>query len=201
MPPAALIASIRSRDLVGAVAAVLIVEAVGGAVGRGDVELHQVDMLADDVGRRADLEIVELVIAGQEVGKPVLDDVAAVGAEEQRLGRAPARKHVAHVSPERRDPLLGVVPALLVEDDVELDVGGLVRDRMLAAAGSRSSSRLRKALVGVAGLARAAYAAEIFVPGVDGRVGIGGTRAGAGRRWCGSRRSSRREGRWDAWPA
>ena len=87
-------------DFVGAESPVFVIEAVGAAVGRCDVELDQVDMLADHVGRRANLEIVELVNAGDEVGLPVLDDVTAVGSEEERLGRR-LPSSVSRTSPQR----------------------------------------------------------------------------------------------------
>jgi hypothetical protein len=44
-------------------------------------------MLAEDVGRRAHLEVVNEVIIRHEVRVPVLDDVAGVAAEEERLWR------------------------------------------------------------------------------------------------------------------
>src|SRR5215471_11529048 len=61
--------------LVGAEGAVLIVEAVCSSVGRRHVEFHQVDVLADDVGRSPDLKIIYRVIIRDKVGVPVLDEV------------------------------------------------------------------------------------------------------------------------------
>ena len=65
--------------------AVFVVETIARAVRRGDVKLHQVNMLAQDVGRCAHLEIVHQVIVWDQIGMPVFDDVARVAAEEQWL--------------------------------------------------------------------------------------------------------------------
>ena len=124
----------RVNDLlhfVGTEGAVFVVEAVTRAVGRGDVKLHEVNVLAEDVGRRAHLEVVDEVIIGHEVRVPVFDDVAGVAAEEERLGRASGtagrESHGGlHVVPQRQDALLRVVPAELVKPDVELDRGRFV---------------------------------------------------------------------------
>ena len=117
-------------DLVGAEGAVLVVEAVARPVGGGHVELHEVDVLADDVGRRTDLEVVELVVGGDEVGMPELDRVAGIRTEEERLRGADAGDGLADVAPERQEPLLREVPALLVLDHVDLEHGRLVSTRV-----------------------------------------------------------------------
>src|SRR5688572_17294593 len=49
------------EDFAGSERAVFIVETVTRAVGRSHVKLHEVDVLAHEVGRRAHLEVVELV--------------------------------------------------------------------------------------------------------------------------------------------
>ncbi len=58
-------------------------------------------MLAEDVGRRAHLEVVELVDVRHQVGERVLDALAGVGAEEERLRRALAGQRVLDVAPQR----------------------------------------------------------------------------------------------------
>src|SRR6185503_5201540 len=88
-------------------------------------------MLTDDVGRRAHLKIVDEVIIRDEVRMPVLDNVAGISAEEQRLGRAAGTagselQRRLHVVPQRQNALLREVPAGLVEPDVELKRRGLV---------------------------------------------------------------------------
>jgi hypothetical protein len=88
-----------------------------------------VDVLAHDVGRRAHLEVVELVVARDEVGVVEGDAVARVGAEEEGLGRARAVARGGHVAPERQDARLREVPAGLVDLEVDLDVGRLVGAR------------------------------------------------------------------------
>ncbi len=113
-------------NFLGGQRAVFVVEAVGRAIGRKDVELHEVDVLTQHVGWRTDLKVVELVVVRHQIGEPVLDDLATVGAEEQRFGRALIVKRIGDVAPQRGDPLLREMPALLVEHDVELDVRGLV---------------------------------------------------------------------------
>jgi hypothetical protein len=73
---------------------------------------------------------------------------------------------------------LGVMPAFLVENRVELDIGDLVLDRSLAAAGVTLVFALEESPLGVAGLALARASAQVFGPDIDGRVGIGGARPG-----------------------
>src|SRR5688572_5084396 len=88
-------------------------------------------MLADDVGWRAHLKIVDEVVIRDEVGVPVLDDVAGISTEEQRFGRAARAtgrelQRRLHVVPQRQDALLWEMPAGLVESDVELNRRGFV---------------------------------------------------------------------------
>ncbi|EEF93733.1 hypothetical protein CATMIT_01633, partial [Catenibacterium mitsuokai DSM 15897] len=106
--------------------AVLVVPAVGAAVGRGQVPLGQVDVLADHVGRRGDLVVVGVEILRHQVGVLVHRAVEGVHAQHQRLGRALAVDGRGHVFPQRQDALLRIVVAELVEGHIELDVGALV---------------------------------------------------------------------------
>src|SRR5262245_60526036 len=69
--------------------AVLVIETITGAVRRGHVKLHQVYMLAENVCRRAHLEVIDQVVVGYQVGMPILDDVSRVATEEKRLRRTP----------------------------------------------------------------------------------------------------------------
>src|SRR5215204_2931495 len=66
---------------------VFIIETVTSTVGSGNVKLHQVYVLAKDVSGRAYLEVIDIVVVGNKVGVPVLNDVAAVSTEEQWFGR------------------------------------------------------------------------------------------------------------------
>ena len=77
--------------------AVLIVPAVGGAIRRCDVKLHQVDMLPDDVRRRAHLKIIEFVVVWHQVREPKLNHVTAVRSEEERLRGARTVQSVGHI--------------------------------------------------------------------------------------------------------
>src|SRR5215510_4927355 len=88
-------------------------------------------MLANDVGRRPHLKIVDEVIVRHEVRMPVLDDVAGVSAEEEWLRRASGAtgsvlKRRLHVVPQRQHALLWEVPASFVKSDVELNRGRLI---------------------------------------------------------------------------
>src|SRR5580692_6519560 len=87
-------------------------------------------MLADDIGGRTDLEIVQLVVTGNQIGMPVFHALTAVGAEEERLGRAIAGQRGLHVVPQCEKALLRIVPAVLVEYDVSLDHGSFVTPRV-----------------------------------------------------------------------
>ena len=117
---------------VGREGRVLVVPAVARTVARCHVELHQVDVLADRVGGRVDLEVVAVERAGQEVGRFEVDAIARVGAEEQRLGHlgAPVRvDHVLDVLLQDHDAALRVEPAVLVDGDLGLDERALVVSR------------------------------------------------------------------------
>ena len=65
--------------------AVLVVEAVARAVGGCHVKLHQMNVLAQNIGGRADLEIVNQIVVGYQIGMPVLDDVSRITTEEKRF--------------------------------------------------------------------------------------------------------------------
>ena len=101
--------------------AVFIVPAVAAAVRRHDVELDQVDVLADGVGGCLDLEVVLLQHFRHAVGVAELDAIARVGAEEERVGRARQAFVGCHVAVEHVDARLRVMPAGLVDDQVQLD--------------------------------------------------------------------------------
>ena len=156
-------------------------------------------MLADDIRRCAYLEIIDLVIAGEQVGQPVFDEVAAIGPDDQAARGFRLPESTSLTSPHRlRDALLRVVPALLVEHDVELDVGGLVLN------GSFGSRRIA-AVFALRGIGlfrhrwpclarrRRRYSFQALTAG----SAIRSARAGRRRRWCGTRRWIRREDRWD----
>src|SRR6266700_6086165 len=64
---------------------IFIVEAIGCTIGGKNVKLHQVNVLANDVRGRANLEIIQLVVAGGQIRVPVFNAVTAIGAEKQRL--------------------------------------------------------------------------------------------------------------------
>ena len=113
-------------DLLRAERAIFVIEAVTGAVGRGDIELHEMDVLAQNIGRCAHLEIVHLVVIRHQVGVPVFDRVVGIRSEEEGLRRPDARHGRRHVIPEGEEPLLGEVPPFLVEHHVELEDGRLV---------------------------------------------------------------------------
>ena len=54
------------ENFVGSEGSILIVESITRAIRGGDVELHQMDVLTDDIGRRTHLEVVDLVdVRGQ----------------------------------------------------------------------------------------------------------------------------------------
>ena len=78
-------------------------------------------MLPDDVGRRADLKVVQLVVIGHQVGVPQLGRVVGGRPDEEGLGGPIVLDRGRHVFPERDEPRLRVVPALLVQDHVGLD--------------------------------------------------------------------------------
>ncbi len=119
---------------VGADGTIFVVPAVGRAIGRGHIEFDQVNVLADDVGWRFHLVIVQLVDAGDQVGVPELDTVTAVEAHDQGFGRFFAIEHGCHVFPKGLEALLREVPADFVNGHVSLDdgrpvVAGLGNDR------------------------------------------------------------------------
>ena len=87
------------------------------------------DVLADDVGRRLDLEVVELEVLGRSVGVAEFGAVARLGAEEEGLGlSAPAALEPLGLAGEDVDPRLRIVPAGAVDNEIELDGGDVVAD-------------------------------------------------------------------------
>ena len=89
------------------------------------------DVLADCVGRRIDLEIVEVEYAGHQVGALEHDALARIGAEEEGFGGAIERvadrtQRVLDILVEDDDPRLRVMPARAVHRHVELDITGAI---------------------------------------------------------------------------
>ena len=68
-------------------------------------------------------------MAGDQVGVVEGDAASTVRAEEERLRRAPPSDGVVDIVPEREDARLRGVPADLVEFQVHLEAGRLVKDR------------------------------------------------------------------------
>src|ERR1051325_1821340 len=77
-------------------------------------------MLTDDVGWRAHLEVVLLVITRHEIRVIEGNAIVGVGAEEQRLRGFSTSLCRGHIGPQRKNARLREVPAGLVELDVEL---------------------------------------------------------------------------------
>src|ERR1044071_4893046 len=83
-------------------------------------------MLADDIGRRSHLKVIQLVNTGYEIGVVIGDAVVCVRAEEQRFRWFRACLSRSHICPKREDARLWVVPARLVQFYVELKCGCFV---------------------------------------------------------------------------
>ena len=172
---------------------VLVVPAVAGAVGRGDVELHQVDVLADGVGRRVDLEVVHGQRVGHEVAGLVGDAVPGVGPEEQRLRRLDARAGVDDVLDvlfQRDHARLRVEPPVLVDRELGLDEGRLVAPRGCADRAGVGERRAGLRLAAVdpehrlgGGRCLAGHGShalgQVAAPRAVAPVGVGGVRVGA----------------------
>ena len=84
------------------------------------------NMLADNVGRRTHLVVVEFVSLGHDVRVHILRAVEGVHAQHHRLRRTFLVDCRYDILPQRNDALLGEVIAELVQDRIELDVGRLV---------------------------------------------------------------------------
>jgi len=110
--------------------AVFVVPAVRCTVTRRQVPLRQVDMLADDVGWRTDLEVVDLVLVRDQVGMQDLAAVKRIETHDERLRRTTLGDVIVNVAPQRNDSFLRIVVADLVEDGVDLDVGHPVGPRI-----------------------------------------------------------------------
>src|SRR5581483_12138241 len=87
-------------------------------------------VLSEDIGRRAHLVIVHLVVTGHQVRVPEFDVFSAVGAEEERLRRAAAVEGRRYVVPQAQPSLLRVMPALFVQYDITLEDGGFITARI-----------------------------------------------------------------------
>src|SRR5690242_2016797 len=74
-------------DFLIAERAFFIVPAIAGAIRRKHVKLHQVNVLADDIGWRAYLEVILLILVRNQVRHLEGDTVARVGANKQGLRR------------------------------------------------------------------------------------------------------------------
>ena len=81
---------------------------------------HRDFQVRKNVRRRAHLEVIQFVIGWDQVRMPEFDEVATVCAEEERLWRSDSGEDIFNVSPQGHHPLLRIVPALLVEDGVDL---------------------------------------------------------------------------------
>ena len=127
----------------GGQGAVFVVPAVGGTVGRGQVPLGQVDVLTDDVGRRAQLVVIHLERFRHEIGVVVHRAVEGVHPHHQRLTRLVLLDHRQRVFPQGDDALLRVVVAHLVDHRVVLDVGTLVDARRVGAELTRGDRHQR----------------------------------------------------------
>ena len=105
---------------------VLVVPAVGPTIGRCDIELHQVNVLTDDVGRREDLEVIEIEVVRHQVGRFEHDALAGVGSEKEWFRGPGSVESRHHILVEDCDSRLAIVPAEFVDGHVELDVRSLV---------------------------------------------------------------------------
>src|ERR1051325_11281749 len=86
-------------------------------------------MLADDIGWRSHLKVIQLVNTGYEIGVVIGDAVVCVRAEEQGFRWFCACLSRSHICPKREDARLWVMPARLVQFYVELKCGCFVGAR------------------------------------------------------------------------
>ncbi|MNO84688.1 hypothetical protein D3C76_760350 [compost metagenome] len=91
------------------------------------------DVLADHVGGRTHLEVIQLVHRRHQVGVLVHGAVEGVHAHHQRLRWALLVDHRPGVFPQGQDAGLREVIADLVEHRVELDIGAFVDARVVGA--------------------------------------------------------------------
>ena len=92
----------------------LVVPAVGGAVGGEHVELNEVDVAADHVGLGQLDEGVAAEPVGQAVGEVEVDAVSGVDPDEERLGLLLSGEDGVGVLGRDHDAALRVVPAFPV---------------------------------------------------------------------------------------
>src|SRR5687768_14995461 len=114
---------------VGTKASVFVIEAIARTVRRSNVKLHQVNVLADDVGWRADLKIVQLVITGHQIRVIEGDAVVGVSAEEERLRWSGAGPRGVYIVPKGANARLREVPSGLIQFHINLNVGRFVQAR------------------------------------------------------------------------
>ena len=74
-------------DFVGCQRAVLVVPAVTRTVRRRDIEFDQMDMLANGIGRRIDLRVIQIQFAGNQGRRFEYDALAGDCPKTQRFGR------------------------------------------------------------------------------------------------------------------
>jgi len=63
--------------------AIFIVKAIPSAIWCHDIKFNEVDVLANDVGRSPDLEVIHLVVSRNEIGMPELDRLPSISTEEE----------------------------------------------------------------------------------------------------------------------
>ena len=115
--------------LFGREGAVLIIPAIARTIRRCHVELHQVNMLADGVGRCVDLEVVQRQRIRQEIAVLEVDAVARIGAKKQGLGQPVARAGVDDVGDvvfKCQDARLRIKPSMAIDRQFSLDHSGAV---------------------------------------------------------------------------
>ena len=89
------------------------------------------DVLAEHVGRRVDLEVIEVQVTGHQIGRLIHDAFPGLRAEEQRLGGSLARKGSFDVLLQHRDSRLWIVPTRFVDRHIELYIGRPIDAREL----------------------------------------------------------------------
>ena len=86
-------------------------------------------MLTQDVGRRRDLEVIDIQGARDQVRRFVYDAFVRLRPEKQRFGRLVAGKCVLDVLLQNHNARLRIVPARLVDRHIKLDIGGAIGPR------------------------------------------------------------------------
>src|SRR5262245_33729358 len=80
-------------------------------------------MLADDVGRSEDLEIIQVEYIGHQIGRPEIDAVARIGAKEEGFGWTSATQRDQQIALQQGDARLRIVPPRFVHSQIELQIG------------------------------------------------------------------------------